>query len=55
MNLQAYLQKQGIDSQTTCLGNIKLKYGHKPMQTRLKTVDSLVPMYCGQRELIIWD
>ncbi len=25
------------------------------MQTRLKTVDSLVPISCGQRELIIGD
>lgn len=34
-------------------GNIELKYEHKPMQTGLKTVDSLVPMYYGKRELII--
>lgn len=34
-------------------GNIELKYEHKPMQTGLKTVDSLVPIYYGKRELII--
>ncbi len=28
---------------------------HEPMQTRLKAVDSLVPIGCGQRKLIIGD
>ncbi len=28
---------------------------HEPMQTRLKAIDSLVPIGRGQRELIIGD
>jgi F-type H+-transporting ATPase subunit alpha len=36
-------------------GIIARKSVHEPMQTRLKAVDSLVPIGCGQRELIIGD
>ncbi|XP_052627141.1 ATP synthase subunit alpha, mitochondrial-like [Lactuca sativa] len=36
-------------------GIIERKSVHEPMQTGLKAVDSLVPIGCGQRELIIGD
>ncbi len=35
------------------LGIIARKVVHKPMQTWLKAIDSLVPIGCGQQKLII--
>src|SRR5919205_1287619 len=36
-------------------GIVKRKSVHEPMQTGLKAIDALVPIGCGQRELILGD
>ena len=44
---------QPID--TKAIGIIERKSVREPMQTGIKVVDSLIPIGCGQRELIIGD
>jgi F-type H+-transporting ATPase subunit alpha len=44
---------QAID--TKAIGIIERKSVREPMQTGIKVVDSLIPIGCGQRELIIGD
>jgi len=47
--------KEFANVDSKALGIIERKSVHEPMQTGLKVVDALIPVGCGQRELIIGD
>jgi F-type H+-transporting ATPase subunit alpha len=53
----AYLKEVNQFEQidTKAIGIIERKSVKEPMQTGIKLVDSLIPIGCGQRELIIGD
>jgi proton translocating ATP synthase F1 alpha subunit len=53
LNKASYTCTANID--TKAIGIIERKSVTEPMQTGIKLVDSLIPIGCGQRELIIGD
>ena len=52
-NISNYLKSTRIE--TKAPGILARKSVHEPLETGLKAVDSLIPIGCGQRELIIGD